>query len=71
MANAWVDGLSGFPDRFQQSVEAVQTLPQTFVPTPDDWSPINRLDEDVWTLTVHSNEQSGRTFRLQTFAMGR
>ena len=33
VANAWVDGLSGFPDRFQQSVEAVQTLPQTFVPT--------------------------------------
>ena len=70
VANAWVDGLSGFPDRFQQSVEAVQTLPQTFVPTPDDWSPINRLDEDVWALTAHSNEQSGRTFRLQNLRDG-
>ena len=32
--NGVVELLSGFPDQFKQSVEEVQTLPQTFVPTP-------------------------------------
>ena len=59
-ANGFVEALSGFPDVFKKSVQEVQTLPQTYVPTPSDFAPLNLLEEDVLTLTAYSNEKEGR-----------
>ena len=64
-ANVVLDALSGFPDLFKQSVEEAQTLPQTFVPTPDDFTPLNRLERDVLALTAYSNEDGGRHIDLR------
>ena len=68
--NGVVEALSGFPDQFQRSVEEVQTLPQTFVPTPADFTPVNRLEEDVLTLTVYSNDADGRTMAVRNLRDG-
>ena len=68
--NKVVDLLSGFPDQFKQSVEEVQTLPQTFVPTPADFAPVNRLEEDVLTLTAYSDAQDGRTIAVRNLRDG-
>ena len=68
--NKVVELLSGFPDQFKQSVEEVQTLPQTFVPTPADFSPVNRLDEDILTLTAYSDAQDGRTIAVRNLRDG-
>jgi hypothetical protein len=62
--NPVVDHLSGFPDLFQQSVQEVQSLPQTFIPTPSDFRAENRLTQDVWALSAYSNEEGGRTLDL-------
>ena len=64
-ANPVVDQLSGFPDLFKKSVEEAQTLPQTFVPTPSDFEPVNRLEQDVLALTAYSNEDGGRNIDLR------
>ncbi len=69
--NSVVEALSGFPDMFKQSVEEVQTLPQTFVPTPADFAPVNRLEQDVLTLTAYSNAQDGRTIAVRNLRDGR
>lgn len=68
--NGMVETLSGFPDLFKQSVEEVQTLPQTFIPTPEDFTPLNRLTEDVLTLTVYSDEADGRSFVVRNLRNG-
>lgn len=62
-ANALVDHLVGFPDLFQQSVTEVQGLPQTFIPTPA-FTAINRLKDDVLTLSAYSNDRGGRSIDL-------
>jgi len=36
-----------YPDLFEQSVEEVNTLPETFIPTHADFQAINELDEDL------------------------
>jgi len=64
-ANPVVDQLSGFPDLFKKSVKEAQTLPQTFVPTPSDFAPVNRLEQDVLALTAYSNEDGGRNIDLR------
>ena len=64
-ANPMVDQLSGFPDLFKKSVKEAQTLPQTFVPTPSDFAPVNRLEQDVLALTAYSNEDGGRNIDLR------
>ena len=63
--NKVLDGMAGFPDLFKQSVKEVQTLPQTFVPTPSDFTSINWLNDDVLTLTAYSNEDGGRNIDLR------
>ncbi len=68
--NGVVELLSGFPDQLKQSVEEVQTLPQTFVPTPADFTPVNRLEKDVLTLTAYSDEQDGRTIAVRNLRDG-
>ena len=53
--NGPLEWLAGSPDLFQASLEEVQALPQTFVPTPEAWSPIHALEEDLWALSAYSN----------------
>ena len=69
-ANGFVDGLSGFPDAFKQSVKEVQKLPQTYVSTPSDFVPLNLLEEDVLTLTAYSNEEEGRQIAVRNLRNG-
>ncbi len=68
--NGFVEVLAGFPDRFKQSVEEVQTLPQTFVPTPSDFVPLNLLDRDVLTLTAYSDVDDRRTIAIRNLRDG-
>ena len=69
VANAWVDGLSGFRplsakrgSRPNLASDVCSHARRLVTHQP--------LDEDVWALTAHSNEQSGRTFRLQNLRDG-
>ena len=68
--NKVVELLSGFPDQFKQSVEEVQTLPQTFVPTPNGFTPVNRLEEDILILTAYSDAKDGRTIAVRNLRDG-
>ena len=70
-ANGWVEALSGFPDLFQRSVEEVQQLPQTYVPTPPEFEPLNHLEQDVLTLTVYSNADEGRHIAVRNLRNGK
>ncbi len=53
-----------FPDLFTQSVEEVETLPKTFVPTPKNFKAINRLKDDFIVLTTYSDTGDSRTVAL-------
>ncbi len=64
MVNKPLEMLSGFPDLFKQSVKEAQTLPQTFIQTPEDWASVNRLDHDVWAVSAYSNDDAGRNIDL-------
>lgn len=55
----------GFLDLFEASVEEVEKLPETFVPTPADFEPINNLREDVIVLSSFSNPKKDRTVVLR------
>lgn len=68
--NVVVDQLAGFPDLFKKSVKEAQTLPQTYVPTPDGFDPINRLTEDVLALSAYSNENEDRNIDLWNLRTG-
>lgn len=68
--NVVVDQLAGFPDLFTKSVKEAQTLPQTYVPTPDGFDPINRLTEDVLALSAYSNEDEDRNIDLWNLRTG-
>ena len=68
--NGVVETLSGFPDLFKRSVEEVQTLPQTFVSTPEDFEAVNLLEADVLTLTAYSNDAEGRTLAVRNLRSG-
>jgi len=68
--NVVVDQLAGFPDLFKKSVKEAQTLPQTYVPTPDGFDPINRLTEDVLALSAYSNEDEDRNIDLWNLRTG-
>ncbi len=68
--NGVVEFLAGFPDRFKQSVEEVQTLPQTFIKTPPDFVPVHGLEEDVLVLTAYSDDRDGRTIAVRNLRNG-
>lgn len=53
-----------FPDLFSQSVEEVKTLPQTFIPTPENFQPINKLEEDLIVISTHSDTNDTRSMVL-------
>lgn len=49
-----------FPDLFSQSVEEVKTLPKTFIPTPKNFKPINKLKEDLFVLVTYTDAKKSR-----------
>jgi len=53
-----------FPDLFSQSVEEVKTLPKTFIPTPEDFESINKLDADLHVLSTYSDTSDSRSIVL-------
>tara|TARA_R110001592_G_scaffold23456_3_gene91978 strand:- start:6228 stop:7514 length:1287 start_codon:yes stop_codon:yes gene_type:complete len=54
-----------FFDLFEETVEEVQKLPETFVPTPTDFEPVNKLDEDLFALVSYSNKRKQRRVELR------
>lgn len=54
-----------YPDLFEQSVEEVNALPQTFIPTPADFQGINELDEDLMVLSTYSDTSESRSIVLR------
>ncbi|MCR9152731.1 MAG: arylsulfotransferase family protein [Bacteroidetes bacterium] len=55
----------GFLDLFEKSVEEVQKLPETFVPTPADFEAVNKLEQDLFSLISYSNENKGRSVEIR------
>jgi arylsulfotransferase ASST len=53
-----------FPDLFSQSVEEVKTLPKTFIPTPENFKSINKLDSDLLVLSTYSDTSDSRSIVL-------
>lgn len=55
-----------FPDMFSESVEEAKTLalPKTFIKTPKDFHPINKLESDLIALTSYSDTDNSRTVAL-------
>ena len=60
-----VEFMYTFPDLFTQSVEEVKTLPKTFVPTPENFTPVNKLESDVIVLSTYSDTGDTRSIVLQ------
>jgi len=56
--------LYGFPDLFSQSVEELRSLPKTFIPTPDDFKAVNKLDTDFYVLSSYSDTSDSRSVVL-------
>lgn len=56
-----------FFDLFKETVEEVKELPKTFVPTPADFEPINKLQSDVWGLVTYSTRDFERKVDLLNF----
>jgi len=60
-----VEFMYTFPDMFSQSVEEVKTLPKTFVPTPEQFIPINKLERDFLVLATYSDTGDTRSIVLR------
>lgn len=56
-----VEFMYTFPDLFSQSVEELKTLPKTFVPTPENFKAVNRLNSDFNVLTTYSDTSNTRS----------
>lgn len=56
-----------FPDMFSKSVEEVKkrVLPNTFIKTPDNFKPINKLNSDLIALISYSDTNNTRTVVLK------
>ena len=50
-----------FPDLISQSIKEVKTLPRTFIPTPADFKPINKLESDLIVLSTYSDINDTRS----------
>lgn len=59
--NKSIDTYVSFLDLFEQSVEEVKKLPETFVPTPAGFEPVNKLDYDLEVLISYSSGPGERT----------
>ena len=53
-----------FPDLFKQSVKEVKALPGTFIPTPESFEPINKLEKDLLVLSTYSDTSDSRSVVL-------
>ena len=64
--NDVIEYMYSFPDLFEESVEEVKTLglPETFVKTPENFQPINELQEDLLVLTAYSDTGNARTVAI-------
>jgi hypothetical protein len=56
---------SSFPDKFSKVVDQVQSLPETFILTPENFTSINKLEEDVLVLFSYSSSNSNRNIELK------
>ena len=67
-----IKALINFPDLFEESVEEVKTItiPKTFVKTPENFQPTNKLTKEVRALTTYTNENNNRTIDLVNLATG-
>ena len=52
------------PDRLMVAKAAVERLPLVFVPSPENFEPINELEEDVKVLTSYANANWKRTIAI-------
>ena len=75
--STWPEGLQAplrafvsFLDVFEAAREEVSALPETFVKTPEDFQPVNTLDEDVVVLTSFHNTEDTRTVALLNLRTG-
>ena len=57
-------------DIFEQAVEEVQSLPKTFVPTPEGFTAVNELEDDLWVLLNYTNEENSRTAEVRNLKDG-
>ncbi len=64
VVNKVVESVYSFPDLFKQSVNEVKRPPKTFVATPDDFEPINKLKSDLKVLTAYSDTGRFRSIEL-------
>lgn len=62
--NSTVKEFVSFLDLSKATVKEVKSLPETFVPTPADFTPVNKLANDLWTLVTFSDEDNKRTVEL-------
>jgi hypothetical protein len=58
------------PDRLMIAKEAVERLPLVFVPSPEDFEPINELQESVKLLVSYSNANWKRTIAILDLKSG-
>jgi|LZCG01.1.fsa_nt_gb hypothetical protein len=59
-----IEFMYSFPDLFKKSVEEVKSLPGTFIPTPKDFEPINKLEKDLLVLSTYSDTNETRSVVL-------
>lgn len=56
--------ISNFPDLIEKSIIEIKTLPKTFIKTPIDFSPINKLDSNLIVLSSFSSSNNNRYIDL-------
>ena len=58
------------PDRLMVAKAAVERLPLVFIPSPDDFEPINNLTQDVKILMSYANANWKRTIAILNLRTG-
>lgn len=58
--NKPVEFMYTFPDLFSETVKEVKKLPDTFMPTPAHFEPVNKLDKDLVVLVSYSEDAKTR-----------
>lgn len=58
------------PDRLVKAKAAVERLPLVYVPSPEKFEPINKLEEDVKVLISYANADWKRTIAIKNLRTG-
>ena len=58
------------PDRLMVAKAAVERLPLVFIPSPEDFEPINNLTQDVKVLMSYANANWKRTIAILNLKTG-